>query len=162
MSTYRYPAAALRADYLRAGIGAALTGGLAILAGGEPVAVALLSACALLFLAFGLRTWRRQRLAIALDDEAISTSGSRCVTLPWRELTAVKLRYYATRRDRSGGWMQLNLAAGGRRLSVESSLDGFAAIAGRAARAAEVNGVILDPATSSNLLALGVAPTTRA
>jgi hypothetical protein len=161
MSLHRYPAASLRADYLRAGLGALLSGGLALLARGEPLAVAIFGGCALLFLAFALRTWRRQRAVVELGDEGISTSGGRCVTLPWRQLTAVKLRYYATKRDRTGGWMQLNLAAGPRRLTIESSIEGFAELVRRVAREAEANGLTLDPVTSSNLLALGPAAAER-
>ena len=158
MSTYHYPSTALREDYSRAGLGFALTSGLCALAGSEPIALGLLGGCALLFLAFGLRTWRRQRTAIELNEEGISTSGGGCVTLAWRQLTAVKLRYYTTKRDRTGGWMQLNLSAGGRRLSIESTLDGFVEVVRRSARAAEANGVALDAATCNNLVALGVMP----
>jgi len=162
VSAYRYPAASLRADYLRAAIGFVLTAGLAVLARGEAIAVAVLGACALLFLAFGLRTWRRQATAIELTEEGISTSGGRCVTLPWRELTGFKLRYYATKRDRTGGWMQLHLQAGRTRLSVESTLDGFAEVARRAATAAAANRLSFDPVTRNNLAALGVATADRA
>jgi hypothetical protein len=159
MSRHRYSFAALRGDYARAAFGLVLTGGLAALAGGQPVATALLGGAALIFLAFGIRTWLRQRTTIEAADDGISTWGGRSVNLPWCELSAVKLRYYATKRDRTGGWMQLTLAAGRKRLSLESSLDGFVELAGRAALAARANGLTLDASTRSNLLALGlVAP----
>ena len=158
MSTHLYSSAALRSDYLRAALGFALTGGLGTLAGGEPIALGVLGSGALLFLAFGLRTWRRQRTAIKLDEDGISTSGGRCVTFAWRQLTAVKLRYYTTKRDRTGGWMQLSLNAGGRRLSIESTLDGFVEVVRHSTREAEANGLVLDAATRNNLVALGVAP----
>ncbi|MFI5023349.1 MAG: hypothetical protein ACHQRJ_17085 [Alphaproteobacteria bacterium] len=158
MSIHRYPRAALRGDYLRAGIGLVLTGGLAALAGGQPVATGVLGGAALLFLAFALRTWLRQRTIIEIIDDGISTSGGRSVNLTWRDLSAFKLRYYATKRDRTGGWMQLTLAAGRKRLSLESSLDGFVEVTRRAALAATANGVRLDAPTRNNLLALGVAP----
>ncbi len=159
MSTHHYSSAALRDDYLRAGLGFALTSGLGALARGEPIALGVLGGCALLFLAFGLRAWRRQSTAIELSDEGISTSGGRCVTLRWRQLTAVKLRYYTTKRDRTGGWMQLRLSARGRRLSIESTLDGFVEVVRRSAREAVANHLPLDTATCSNLIALGVMPT---
>ena len=156
MSRHRYSFAALRGDYARAAFGLVLAGGLAALAGGQPVATALLGGAALIFLAFGIRTWLRQRTTIEAADDGISTWGGRCVNLPWCELSAVKLRYFATKRDRTGGWMQLTLAAGRKRLSLESSLDGFVELAGRAALAARANGLTLDASTRSNLLALGV------
>lgn len=161
MSTYHYSSAALRADYLRAGLGFALTCGLGALARGEPIALGVLGGGALLFLAFGLRAWRRQGTAIELSEEGISTSGGRCVTLPWRQLTAVKLRYYTTKRDRTGGWMQLKLSAGGRRLSIESTLDGFVEVVRHCAREAAANHLPLDATTCSNLIALGVMPTIK-
>jgi hypothetical protein len=162
MSSHRYPPATSRADYVRAGLGFLLTGGLAILARGETVVTVVLGVLALLFLLFGLRTWLRQTTVIEATDEGISTSGSRCVTFSWGELTRLRLRYYATKRDRTGGWMQLDLAAGRRRLSIESSLDGFSEIVRRAARGAEVNGLALDAATRTNLLALGIVPAVSA
>lgn len=156
MTRYRYPNASLRADYLRAAGGFVLTAGLAGLAGGEAIPTAVLGACALLFLVFGIRTWRRHRIVVELVDGGISTSGSRCVTLRLRQLTAFKLRYYATRRDRTGGWMQLDLAAGRHRLVIESTLEGFSEVARMAALAADANRLQLDSATRNNLLALGV------
>ncbi|MFI4987396.1 MAG: hypothetical protein ACHQF3_08135 [Alphaproteobacteria bacterium] len=158
MTVHRYPPQALRGDYLRAGVGLVLTLALAALAEGQPIATAALGGGALLFLAFGIRTALRQRTAIAVLDEGISTSGGPCVNLAWRELSAIKLRYYATKRDRTGGWMQLTLAAGRRRLAIESSLDGFVELTGRAALAARAKGLALDTATENNLLALGIRP----
>ena len=158
MSEHRYTAEALRGDYLRSGAGFLLTGGLAAVAGGQLVATSILGAAALVFVAFGLRTWGRQRTTVALADDGISTSGRRCVKLAWRDLDAFKLRYYATRRDRTGGWMQLTLGAGRRRLTLESSLDGFLEVTRRAAAAAHANALTLDSATRNNLLALGIRP----
>ncbi len=158
MTIHRYPVGALRGDYLRAGSGFVLSAALAALASGQPVATAVLGGAVLLFLAFGIRTFLRQRTIIELGDEGVSTSGGRCVNLAWRELSAIKLRYYATKRDRTGGWMQLTLAAGWRRLAVESTLDGFAELAGRATAAARAQGLKLDVATENNLLALGIKP----
>ncbi|HYB11127.1 MAG TPA: hypothetical protein VEJ16_15805 [Alphaproteobacteria bacterium] len=157
MSIHRYPTSSLRADYARAGFGFALTAGLTAMALAAPIVAAALGACALLFLAFGVRTWRRQRMVVALASDGISTSGVRCVTLPWDELTGLRLRYYATKRDRTGGWMQLDLAAGRRRLSLESTLDGFADIVRQAAAAAGARGLNIDRATRNNLSALGIA-----
>ena len=161
MSVHRYTAKALRADYIRACSGMALSGGLAALARGEAVPSALLGVVALLFLVFGIRTALRQGTMIEAAAEGLSISGSRSVSLSWHELDALKLRYYATRRDRTGGWMQLTLAGRGRRVAFESSLEDFASLAQRAARAAEANGVSFDPATASNLAALGFQPAPR-
>jgi len=156
MSIHRYPAPSLRADYMRAGFGFVLSAALAAMASGAPIVAAVLGACALLFLAFGIRTWRRRRMVVELTSDGISTSGVRCVRLPWDELTGLRLRYYATKRDRTGGWMQLDLAAGGKRLSLESSLDGFADIVRQAASATGARGLDIDGTTRNNLSALGI------
>ena len=158
MSLHRYSFAALRGDYARAATGVLLTAGLAALAEGQPVATAVLGSTALIFLAFGVRTWLRHRTTVEVGENGISTSGGRYVNLSWSELSALKLRYYATKRDRTGGWMQLTLAAGRRRLSLESSLEGFAELVRRAALAASANELALDSSTQSNLLALGITP----
>jgi hypothetical protein len=162
MSVHRYAVTAVRADYVRAIGGFLLTGGLAVLARGATVATASMTFCALLFLVFGVRTRIRQKTVIEILDDGISISAERCVTLPWRELSALRLRYYATKRDRTGGWMQLTLAAGRKRVSVESSLDGFVNVARRAAAAARANDLQLDAATLNNLVALGDLPASRA
>ena len=82
--------------------------------------------------------------------------------LPWRALDDMRLRYYAPRRTRSNkgnpGWMTLKLSAGARKLTIDSTLDGFDDIAARASRAAMANGLELSEVTLSNLAALGFAP----
>ena len=158
MSLHRYPVSSLRADYVRAGVGFALTVALAAMAARTPLVATILSICAVVFLAFGIRTWQRYRLIFDVDTNGISTSGGGCVNLPWNELTEVKLRYYATKRDRTGGWIHLNLVAGRKKLSLESSLEGFSEIARQAASQANARGLELDQTTRSNFLALGVMP----
>ena len=54
--------------------------------------------------------------------------------------------------------MLLKLSAGGRRLSIESTLDGFVDVVRWSAREAAANDLALDPTTCNNLLALGVTP----
>jgi hypothetical protein len=68
----------------------------------------------------------------------------------------MKLNYYTTRSDRSGGWMQLDLGTGQRSISVDSRLEGFADIAGVAAQQARRRGCRLDETTLLNLKALGI------
>ncbi len=54
--------------------------------------------------------------------------------------------------------MQLNLSAGARRLSIESTLDGFVEVVRHSAQEAAANDLALDAATCNNLIALGVVP----
>jgi hypothetical protein len=68
----------------------------------------------------------------------------------------MKLSYYSTRRDGRGGWMQLKLRAGWSTLRVDSRVQGFPELVIASAKAAEMRGLPLDPATSANLQALGI------
>jgi hypothetical protein len=111
-----------------------------------------------LFLLFTIRTALRQWTWIELTEDAISVSQPRRETLRWDQLSHVKLRYYSTRRNRTGGWMALTLASTGQRIAVDSNIDGFDAIAARAAHAAMANRIELDEITQTNLAALGLVP----
>lgn len=158
---HRYSPASLRADYVRAGVGLALSGGPLVVVASHPVATWILGGLAALFVLFGLRTALRQAVRYHVTDESIAragvpTLGIGAARLSWSQLTKVRLRYYSTRRGRDGGWMQLILKAGRDTLRIESSLEGFDAIAAVAARAAERRGLEPDPATLNNFTALGI------
>lgn len=153
----RYPAAALYGDYARAGAGLALTAlPLALLAVNPWVGVPL-GAAAALFAAFAARTAQRHATRLLLDEGGLTLDGPLGGALRWDELRDLRLAYYSTKRDRSDGWMQATLrGARGRRLRIESTLDGFDAVIERAAAAARDNGLTLSSTTVDNLLALGI------
>ena len=67
----------------------------------------------------------------------------------------MKLGYYAPFRRRTGGWYQLILEGGDRRLRFDSTIDGFDHILGVALRAANARNLTFDPTTGANLAALG-------
>ncbi|MEX2649247.1 MAG: hypothetical protein WD673_09565 [Alphaproteobacteria bacterium] len=157
MSRHRYPGRVLALDYARAGAGLALTAGPLALVPAAPAVAWTLGVMAALFAAFGARTAARQATWIACDDESISAQGPLGTTMPWRELSSLSLRFYATKRDRSRGWMQLRLRGRGRSITVESSLEGFDAIVRAAWEAARANGVGVSDTTRANLGALGLA-----
>lgn len=157
MSVMRYPFEALRADYLRAGAGLSLTLGPALFIPLDSPAMYLLGPAALLFLVFGLRTWRRQMSRVEIDAAGVSLFAPQRVSLPWSALRSVKLSYYSTRADRTGGWMQLTLKSDdGSVIRLDSSLDGFEHVSRLAAAAAQRQGIILAPTTQSNFSALGI------
>lgn len=153
---YRYPRAALVADYLRAGVGLALSGAPLLLLDLPGWAVAVFAGAAVLFAVFGARTLLRQLTTFRVDGHGVRAEGPFGAALAWRDLARVRLRYYSTRRDRSQGWMQLVLSGGGRTLRLESSLEGFEVIAGRAAAAAAANRLRLSDSTIANFLSLGI------
>ena len=156
MSIHRYPRRSLTGDYVRAAAGLALTAGpLAAVPAGS-VAAPVLGAIALVFAAFGARTALRHASRVEMDDDRLALVGPWTRIVAWREITGFRLRYFATRRDRSGGWMQLVLTSPGATLRLDSTLEGFPAIARRAARAACERRIELTPATVDNLRVFGV------
>ena len=158
MSIHAYPVHAIRADYMRAGIGMACC--LAPLAVGGvawPLA-AVFATFAALFAIFGLRAMGRQATQVRVTATGVSAEGWGTVHIAWGELSAMSLAYFSTRREKSKGWMQLRLKGRAGTVRVESTIDGFDNLVQTAARAAGANGVVLDRATRSNLGALGIDP----
>ncbi len=158
---YRYPPNRLVGDYLRSGVGVAF--GLAVLLAADSVTwvmALIFGGLALAFSAFGLRTVRQHLTEVAVNDEGIytrSVTGARA--LPWDQLTALRLRYFGShrqRKSRSGGFLELTLQGPEQRLKLESSIAGFRDIAWWSARAARQNGLSIDPTTAGNLLAIGI------
>lgn len=174
MSDLRYPLAALRGDYVRAGFGLAFSLGLALAVPLASAADYLLLPAASLFLVFGLRTCQRQWARVVIDGRGISIFQPRQVSLDWRHIRSVRLSYFSTRGDRREGWMQLTLKGadlqrgrGLRTIRIDSALDEFERVAQCAAAAAQANGLVISPATRANFDALGIeladqsAPATR-
>jgi hypothetical protein len=157
VTSHRYPTAALAGDYARAGAGLALTMAPLVLLQLNAAVATIFAGLAVLFAVFAGRTLLRQRAVIGMDETAIHSSGPFAVRLAWVALDELKLGYYATRRDGSGGWMQLTLRAGRQRLLLDSRIDGFAAIVARAAEAARRRHLTLNTATANNLASLGIA-----
>ncbi len=163
MSEFIYPVSALRGDYVRAAAGLMLTlGPAAAIPMSSPANYVLLPA-GLLFALFGVRTWLRQQCRVHLTNAGISIFQPRQVSLDWQRVRAVKLSYFSTRPDRSGGWMQLILQGDdpqhqgrSRTIRLDSALDGFVTVARRAAAAAEANALPISATTRANFEALGV------
>ena len=156
MSEYRYSTAALNGDLVRAAIGFVLCATPLALASLELWLTLLLAVPAALFALFGARTWLRRSIRVAIDDAGIAATGLAASNIAWRDLHRFKLSYFSTRRDRSNGWMQLNLRSPSGRLAIDSNLDGFDDVCRRAFRAAADNEVELSSATLRNLAQLGL------
>jgi hypothetical protein len=156
-SLHVYPRRALLPDYARALAGLAVTGLPLLFTEPASVMFWLLLGFAALFAIYGLRTMLRQRTRIELDDEGIGASGAWGGRVDWKDLRDVSVRYYSTRRDRSGGWMQLVVRGRGRSVSADSTISGFERLVADAVAAAARRGVSLSQRTRANVGALGIA-----
>jgi hypothetical protein len=157
MSVHRYSLQTLLGDYWRSAVGLIVAVGGWLLAPSSPHVIVICGGLTALFLLFTMRTIARQCSRIEMTEDAITRLGMRRTRLPWSDLDRVKLRYYSTRRNRAGGWMTLKLSEGRTGLAVDSNIDGFDAIAARAARAIVDNRIGTDDVTLANLAALGLA-----
>ncbi|HEY2540795.1 MAG TPA: hypothetical protein VGI28_15065 [Stellaceae bacterium] len=156
MTRHAYPVSALIGDYLRAGAGLFPTVAILAFARLGPVATATLASLAALFAVFGVRTALRHATQIEASESGLSASGPLSTTIRWADLDRIKLAYYSTRRDRSDGWMQLDLGAGAATIRLDSRLDGFNHLVERSALAAAARGIAISAATAANLKALGI------
>jgi hypothetical protein len=156
MSEHRYPTDALIGDYLRAGAGMALTGTPLVLTPLNLYVVGVLGALVALFGVFGALTALRHLRRVEVGEDGISLVGPFPARLAWAALESVNLRYFTTRRDGAKGWMELRLVGEGRRVMLDSRIEGFDRIARQAAVAAERQRLALNPTTTTNFAALGI------
>jgi hypothetical protein len=156
MTGLAYPGSAMVGDYLRAAAGLVPTAAILATTRVSVTTAAILAGAAALFLCFGIRTALRHGTRVELSEAVLRTSGPRSRSILWSELDGIRLAYYSIRRDRGGGWMQLELRAGRSVLRFDSRIEGFAVLVERAARAAARRGLSLDAATAANLRSLGI------
>src|SRR4029079_15452624 len=118
----RYPRQTLWADYIRAGAWVLLCGLPLLAVEVNHWLAVVLGAGFLLFGAFFVRTALRQRTHYLLGPDTLCADGPAGTLVEWGRLDRMKLSYFSTKRDRSGGWMQLVIgSAGGRAVKVDSS-----------------------------------------
>jgi len=156
MSYHRYPQKALYADYGRSAFGTILTGTPIVAADLTLVPGLLVGALVMLFLVYGLRTALRHLTVIDVSEIGVRELGPLGHAIPWEELREVQLRYYSTRRDRKSGWMQLKVAGRGRKIGIDSSLEGFDTVVRHVAEAAGRQRLELNEATRENLVGMGI------
>ena len=156
MNEMTYSRGSLVLDYVRALLGLGIVGGLLLFT--TPVALVqwLLIALFVLFTAFTWRTWSRHQSAFTIHPEGLEQLRPRVNRLGWEELQDVQLRYFSTRRDRKNGWMQLNLQGNGKKIIVDSNLNGFDAILQTVARVVTEKKLDLGAATRENFRAMGL------
>jgi len=157
VSVLRYPAATVAADVCAGTAGMALCA-LPLSAAAPPGwLVLVLATCLALFAVFTLESCARLRRRYRVDADGLLVEPG-ATALRWDDLEALELRYYSTRRDGRGGWLQLRLRAAGQGLRLDSRLEDFDRVLERALGAAARRELALPAATRANLRALGVAP----
>jgi len=155
VSFHHYPTRVQRSDLIRGGLGLLLTAvPLAVLPMHWVVGL-LFAAAAILFAVFTARIILRALTRYESGERGIVAHGPLGTAIAWDELTALKLHFFSTRRDRGNGWMLLVLKCGARTLKLESTLTGFDEIVDRAAETAKAKRLPLTQTTTNNLLAMG-------
>ncbi|MCA8907035.1 MAG: hypothetical protein KDA64_03960 [Rhodospirillaceae bacterium] len=157
-ASLRYPTGNLVADYGRGALGLGISGAVLLLVDAAPLVFwtfALFGAVSAWFLG---RTLLRHLSAFGHDADAVWQTGPLGRRIAWEELSALRLKFFSTRRDRSAGWMHLTLSGRRTTLRVESALDGFEELVARAFDAAKARDLALSDATLANLMALGIDP----
>ena len=156
MKQYRHSIRTIAPDYIRAGVGLAVTAGpIIIVPISEPVSWTLMFLI-FLFAVYAANVVIRHASVIELDETSVSVCGPFSRSLRWQDLEEMRLKYFSTRRDGTHGWMQLVLKGPGAKIRIESTLGGFADIVERAARTASSEGLFVSPTTLGNLELLGV------
>jgi hypothetical protein len=156
VSLHRYAPQTLIGDYMRAGLGLLLTvPPLMFLNPDTAIALALgiVAAVCLFFLA---RTIDRNRAVVSVDDDGIKLTGLRSASVRWAELARMTLAYYAVKRDKSDGWMEITLKDAKATIKLDSRLENFGAVVVKAARVARERRIPLNQITLSNLKALNI------
>jgi hypothetical protein len=156
MTLYCYPTSAMLGDYVRAAAGLVPAAAMLAITPVGLTAAIVLGGFASLFAVFGIRTALRHATRFEMTETRLSALGLLPASIAWSELDRMRLAYYSTRRDRLGGWMQLELHSGRTKLRIDSRIEGFTDLVKASARAAEIRGLTLDPATLANLDALGI------
>ena len=157
MTTHRYSLQDLMADYLRAGFGAAVVLMLIVVANIGLFVLLFLLLLLAIFLVYGARTLNRQLTIVEAAPEGIRAYGGLARQMRWQEIKRFDLRYFSTRRDRKGGWMQLRLDGAGAVLRVDSQISDFDALVGQIYTMIRANRAEMNEATMANLTAMGIA-----
>lgn len=153
LQPYRYPRHTLLMDGLRACFGLSITfGPLLLLTISRPLTIVLWG-LGLIFLWFGCRLIAQCMILIVPADDGLSINGFRRWFFGWKDLTGLKLAYYAPFRRRHAGWYRLTLVGKEGAVRLDSTLDGFDDLLKSASAAAASAELTFDPSTRENLAA---------
>lgn len=156
MTTHRYDRTGLYLDDLRAVAGLAIFGAPLVFLKPVPWVAVALGAGTAVFVLFAIRCAIRHRTTVEVSETDITLAAMTATRLDWNAIDRVVLKHYSPRRRRGQGWMQLTLSATGRKIVIESGLNGFDAILRHAASIIRRNGVDVSITTRANFKALNI------
>ena len=156
MTEYRYSPSAMVSDYLVSGGGLVLTMPPLVMFDLPALTNWILGLLSIGFAVHGLGVVRRQRIRVETDEDGLLFGPPRR-RIGWNKITRFGLSYFSTRRDGARGWMELKVSSPAATLRVDSRIDRFDELVGRAWSAASRCGVEPDLTTRANLEALGIA-----
>jgi hypothetical protein len=154
---YRWPRRALAGDYLRSGIGFGLSFLFFLLIPPRSIAFFAFLILTVIFGLYLAQTALRARMVLTLLPEGLAVTGffgNRLIR--WQALDHFALRYYALRREKGAGWMDLKLGSGGYTVAIDDRLDGFRSILERSWQAARERDIGISSSTYANLTAAGL------
>ena len=155
--TFRYPVRSTAVEGLQGAAGFGVALGLLAFADPAGPVVWVLASLAALFLVYFGRAVVRYLTRIELDERGIRVVGPSSTDIAWTEMRSLRLAYYTTRSDRTGGWMQLAVRGPRGSIRVDSSLTDFVPLATVVAGEARRRNCVLDEFSRTNLSALGVS-----
>lgn len=148
--TLLYPSSYFVKGYMRASAGIVFAVVIWIVMPSSSITSVLCGLFGSVFGIFALQTLLRQKSEIRMGNSQISVAGPRNVCIRWNELNDLRLSYYSTRKDSAKGWMQLKLSSDKSSIRIDSDLDGFEDVVGKALFHARNRGLDLDLQTRHN------------
>lgn len=154
MSNHTYPLYTVLGDYIRAVLGVGVSSVPLFVFSSKPIITYVFWGLIVIFSLYGLRTFMRHCSHYEATNDGLLVTGLLRRGFTWSQLSKLRLKYFSTRRDKSGGWMQLEMTGNGQRIAVNSAISGFPDMLARAAEAAQANGIELDEASLANLASI--------
>ncbi|MHA1524199.1 MAG: hypothetical protein ACTSY1_07300 [Alphaproteobacteria bacterium] len=155
--SFHYPPGGIVRAVVRAAVGSFITLALWLATGASLNGAFFALPAMAVFFAYGIVAVLRGLSVVMIDETGISISGPLGGQVNWRQMTKLRLAFYATRRRPDftrDGWMVLTARSGKKQISMESEINDFAEIANICRLHAQAAGVALSAATTGNFAAL--------
>lgn len=155
MSAHHYPRRALLVDYGRAALGLGFTALPVVALETAPFVFWLFSSMAGLFGLYFGRTALRHRYRVERTEDGLAESLLTHRTIRWDEVSELKIRYFATRRDQSDGWVQVTVKSPTAKISFDSDISSYDNLLAAIWEALGHRDIKMNDTTVANLSGLG-------